>query len=472
MFELMSHNAQRLKNILTFFVLRTEWITHKELANELDTSVRTLSNDIKYLKERWGDHLNFESHPQFGIREHSLSVNHVESIINDMTKESLALSLIEILFFEPNMDLDYYVDALFTSRSSLLRSLNKIQEYLESKSIFVLHNNGKYSLYSEAELDLRKFFSRFFIELYQSDFARFPIAQGLKAFVDMVASKTKFADNDVSYNLIHFYIQISLYRENQGFQLEVRDRDIKKEQIYQSLRYTFKNLQVGSLSIIEDSVLSFKVSEDYKYNDSYIDKSIQSFIDSISKTFVYDIRKEDEDSIKLYLRNIYYQYRYYPALPLAVFSRIKYFCKMIEHESPVATEIMNSLILNLTYDLDLEYKSVKNDILYWVLVQIPAIIRRNNQEYTILLVTDLGSEHNHFIKSLIDNLSKLNSNLNLDIDIYPSRFYEGSDDASYNLIITTNQSIINSTLPLVLIHDFPTHNDLYMIQESLKKNPL
>lgn len=131
MINLLDSNALRINKIITILSTDTQWHHTKDLADDLNVSLRTIATDIKVIKQRWNHLLEIESSLIYGIRVLNRSESVRREIIHELILESNAALVLKLIFLKPQHNLDYYAENLFISKSTISRTIPKINTFLK-----------------------------------------------------------------------------------------------------------------------------------------------------------------------------------------------------------------------------------------------------------------------------------------------------------------------------------------------------
>ena len=478
MIELLDSNAQRMSNIVKKLGEDREWNKTAELAVLLNVSQRTVSNDLKMIKERWGTLLNFESSLKDGVRINNYSIISQETIIKALISESTAINLIELIFNQPYNNLDYYAEEIFTSRSTLLRVIPKINSFFRNLNFQIISDHSGYYFIADNEIHLRKFFARFFTELYDTDITRFKNELNFEfvtQFVQKIISNNKFAINDVAYSLFSFIVIVTLTRENQGFTYHIdpkRNRIKITESTLQSFLHDFPYITADSIRSLEFGIMEYRHSTHSEMQDKVLSHAILTYFNELQETFEIQINVDDRTSLEMFLSNLYYKFQTYPFESSILFNRVKKFSLSIQKENPHLIERFSPIAFNFASSLSLNYEHIIDDLIYFTISQLPEIITTPIGIKHILYLSDLGSEHGNFIARLIKGTFypyKQFSNLEIEVASREQPIKKSYLN-QYDCILTTLPNLNYPLDHILQINDYPTDQDLFNIFQLLKKD--
>lgn len=198
-------------------------LDYKSLCKELNCSFLTLQSEIGNLSalpevaaiNYVTSHLNIHYHHQYGTQKSHQS----------LLKESLALKLMELLFFTDPPSLEDLADQLFVSLSTLKRLLARTNRYLHNHYHFKI--DQKRLIFCGDEEKIRLFFLRYFSEAY--DTFDWPLSHQMpKQQIHLLLSafyKNKDISNFWDQQHLHLLIGINLYRYMHGHSCRTTQTD-------------------------------------------------------------------------------------------------------------------------------------------------------------------------------------------------------------------------------------------------------
>ena len=223
--RLIQNTMIRRVRLLDILIHSNQWTPIKELTNHLKCSQQTILSDCDYFENEWLDYVVMEISKKRGIRIYMHKNHSVSELYKKMMKNSSDLALLESFFFYPNKDTSFHVKRLYTSESSLYRSYKRLKLVLSDRNIDITHNEDKYDLVGENELQIRLFLMLYFCEAYEENEWPFPINKDY--IYELINSAIKIFPFKITLDSIKFFMYsmaISIIREEQGFTFSV-DRD-------------------------------------------------------------------------------------------------------------------------------------------------------------------------------------------------------------------------------------------------------
>jgi len=159
--ELLDSATKRRLNILEQLNRAANWISSTELAQLNQASLRTINNDLNYLKQHWAAYFKIETSKKNGVRLVTPQSSHVQIVYNAVFQRSDSFSLLENIFFDPNRNLEDWEESMFISESSLYRIANQLADSLERYDLTI--QKRPCQLTNHKELYVRYFYTTFFM---------------------------------------------------------------------------------------------------------------------------------------------------------------------------------------------------------------------------------------------------------------------------------------------------------------------
>ena len=78
--ELLDTPTQRRLKIIELLNEASDWISSNDLATKNNASLRTINNDVSYLKDNWSPNLLIETSKKSGVRLKTQPSSHVEMV--------------------------------------------------------------------------------------------------------------------------------------------------------------------------------------------------------------------------------------------------------------------------------------------------------------------------------------------------------------------------------------------------------
>jgi len=429
--NLLDTTTQRRLHIIEILNKRSDWISSNELAKLNNASLRTINNDIQYLKENWAPHLIIETSKKNGVRLSTTAASHIQMVYHYVLEQSELFQFLEKVFFTPNESIEYWEEELYTSESSLYRMIQQLNlsldEYHMSLEKTPCHLNAGNEIY------LRYFFTIYFNEKYSIHHWPFQLDRTKLLYLaqhiyDHVYQHEYFEVDDVQIMNLAYILAISLTRYLQGFHTD----EYENQYILERYRYIFldKKDLIGDVlfqktevtdDMIDDLINSIYFLKKKKLSEQELKEIVlctEQFVTHLSEDLHIAIDERSRFDIQRILRFMYLKYLTFPYPTVILFNQYYYNAKSIRNSYPFYTSVMTSLLSKMEKTMNFPWYSVLGDeILYWVMVKwerLPERLINNRKKVKILVISDHGVAHATLLRDLIYN----NFGLKVELDVY------------------------------------------------------
>ncbi|MBC3887122.1 hypothetical protein GH810_02210 [Acetobacterium paludosum] len=484
--KLLERSSQRIINILDVFVTQEGWITIGELSELVDAGVRTISNDVGIIKKRWGAELNIEVSTKWGIKLHNQNVATIGNVFKQIFNESIALKWLEEIFFFPGKRIEFYEDRLFVSRSTLIRTLPDLNKYLNTIGMEIKRINNQYNVIGNSEMHLRQLFSGFLLELHGLNLKKRELDVDLSLLKKILhqtlmknlePEETSFIFNNELFVVYYsMYYLVSLVRENQGFSdlrynnsSSYADTVIEDDELGR-LKVFFPNITSDSIQPISGFILSQYIGWDNIDEKWLVENETGLFYQRIFNGMRLLLNEEMHEKLEFMLRSLYLAQKFRPFSNSTLFDRIYYFSMTLKQYNFSLYQLFETNLNIFSKKTEMDMSGRIYDLLYWSSLILPEI-NHNRKPMRLLVISDFGVNHAHFIARYMENYFKNDvSDLTVDVGDYPEVLREGSFD-HYHIIVTTISHLSIDHNNIVLINDYPTEAnmfDLYRASHSVR----
>lgn len=110
MIHTLDVSSQRLINILKILLQEKEWVTPKNISDSLGVSEKTVNDDLKFIKDSWGDIVDIQTSYSLGIKATNISVSTFIKIQSQILLDSIPIKFLRVLMFYPYETLNDYAD--------------------------------------------------------------------------------------------------------------------------------------------------------------------------------------------------------------------------------------------------------------------------------------------------------------------------------------------------------------------------
>lgn len=217
--DLLDGSTLRRVNFIEIMLGNDDWWKMEDIASALTCSESTVKSDIDYFRISYSEDFHFVSSKQNGIRLKVSQNFQMDSFYQRIMKECLNVQLINLLFSESLHTLEEYADAMYTSVSSVKRSIEQVKKViakygldLQQKPLRII---GK-------EKQILFFYGVFFWEEYGTSFLELNYSYIKKAF-DVVTAFKEHMELSLSATLISkitIWATITFERLSKGHHME------------------------------------------------------------------------------------------------------------------------------------------------------------------------------------------------------------------------------------------------------------
>ncbi len=476
--RLMDAPSQRAIHILEKLADRKGWITIAELSDEVGASTRTIEKDLSMLRKRWGDNLQLEISRKNGVRLRNKNVANLGMILTELFNESVALRWIVELLFYPRRKIEFYEERLFASRSTLNRTLPKINQFLSSRGMEILNKSGKYEFVGRDEYYLRDFSTCFLIEMYGMDITKYDMSIDLKFIARLIGkSLSKYLSpkelqwvfsDDISLAYWSMFYFMSLLREENGYTIK-SDYPVEEVTPYDlaCIRRSFPHIGLNNLRAVYQAI--FKQYRGWSSNEErvLVDNEAEALLRRLFSEMNVVQNEETAGALKLVVECLYLVSKLRPYKTSVLFDRIAYFALSVKEINPhfynAAEKNLSVFSHNVKYDISSEL----NNFIYWVSLISPKLstsicLRK------VLLIDDFGSMHAKFLQKMFSQFFNSECSEVMKIDIYSGQGEPAEElIKDYDIVLTTVPKFHFSYPHAILINDYPSHEDFIGVYRAV-----
>ncbi|AEB30250.1 putative trans-acting regulator [Carnobacterium sp. 17-4] len=216
---LIDSSSLRRLELIELLNASDEWWTVEELAFCLNCSVRSVKADIYYYNISAHLPIKLITSNHHGVKLIVLTTFQMESVYQEILARNLNIQLLECLYNETNYSIEDYAERLFTSTSSIIRSIKQINLFLDQYKLSVQKNS---MTIVGSEKQIRYFYSVFFWEKYGAKVVvnEHPNFNEVSQIVHKLAKKTDITLSIITENKLSLYLLINLERISNGYILE------------------------------------------------------------------------------------------------------------------------------------------------------------------------------------------------------------------------------------------------------------
>lgn len=495
MITLLDDMNQRRLAILSLLVNTTDWITVGEIARRIGASERTVQTDLTQMKSEWDARLCIEVSLKNGVMLGCRSSTVVHAAYMDAFKQSIAMRFLRELVLFPSQNLDFYLSKLFVSKSTFLRLLPKIEDYLNRAQITIDKTNGKYKLCSENEQFVRKLLAEFYIEVrsesftnrtvqMQLAFANGSIPVNLERVFDIIRTIITQIQNDKRAKLMSkdelvlgemaSFLLCSLLRESQGIHIlcpALSTGDIHKED-FQYLKSIFPTLKPEHIRPVQQFFAQLIQEPEPEELALRVRQEALAFYNRLFQQMNVTCTPVALEKLQISLCLLFSYVKACPVTLAGFPKRFSHFSATLALSNPRLFEAISSGLRTFSDQLEIDMFPVLPELLMKICFCFPELSRATLLR-NLLVVSDSGISHARFLADFIRSL--LNGSNFSTIDIHAVALEDVLDPAFaqqcalYHILVTTTTSIPHQELfqRVIVIEDFPSNESIWKLHEVI-----
>lgn len=480
--RLLRNTVQRRLAIIDALREALEWQSTEAVAELLNCSVKTILSDVAAINESWGEYVGIDYSRSKGLRLNDALHNTPRQLSRELMDESDVLVFLERLFFQPNEDLDYWLNELFISEATFYRMIRQIDKVLGERGLVL--ERKPFRLTAPMEHWVRIFYVQLFVEKY--GLVEWPFELERERLVDFIETITQTFEielNDRELLENSYLLGTIIIRASQGFVLSAEEvpetNQITIDKLL-SLRSKAEWVLAGSDYQISESwsyevthcLFGAYLSTRYDTKCQMTRQHLANLLEELEQ--VYDVTLSRKQRTKLLQKLLWIQaaYQLYPYPRPILFDTTAYFYRNAQLQYPHFTKCVRQLLLNLermTGDpwFSQFYFAVLTS-LFKEWEGLAHALELNAAKSQILVVSDSGKSHEKMLAELIETRFRNRVLLTtyggsaLTID------WEESFE-KYDLVVS---NFLIKDYPydnLKIVDDFLTESDLSSIRSIIEK---
>lgn len=479
--------TQRRLNILEQLNEADTWVSSNQLATLNNASLRTIHNDINFLKETYTPYLTIETSKKNGVRLLFHSCSHLKMVYQDIYKQSDAFSLIESVFFDTSLSIERWGTRLFVSESSLYRIVNDITISLGQFNLTLEKKPCR--ILGKKELDVRYFFVRFFKEKYFIYDWPFEASKDdsfhlCSLLLDL--TKTKL-DENLLIQMCHL-VNISLIRSSQGFtinekltapQAAIVEKIKQQPDIMGYLNNLFAtyNLEpsheeIGQLVYCLANFITYWIYDEAQAAEA--NHTIGLLVNNIKTTFRIDLEPDLEETLFQEIRQAYLFYNIFPYQNYLLFDEYQEYKNTIQKDFPIFSQVIKQKLLKIENESNFPwYRLLYPKILYILITQwefLAEKIDERKAKVAVLVLSDQGQAHTNFlIRQVTHSFGDRATFYSAESDLFFFEKTTSENFESYDLVLTTFATDLIPCKKLIVINNIPSNHDWQIMRQAIKK---
>lgn len=417
---LLNNKEQRLISFLSYLNIHKK-ITLKEVSTYLNCSKSTVINDIHYFSKNWSHLVSITLNKDHVITFQSTSNGNTNKIIRDISINSLEILFMKELFLQPNQNIYYYADKIFTSPATLYRVIKKLNTNLKNTNISIHANQKKYHFVSPSKIHLYFFIVKNTENLYGLEIPTFSNQERFRLFNSLFPGSL---DEEQYFLFLIWELSEKSIHTTQALNFKTLFT------IYQSIPIT-KHL---------DTILNQFLTDVSTY--LVID---QEDLSTIRHIFLFTIKRD----ILLSSFETHFPNRYH----LFIDAYAKQNTCLFSNLEPILKAVIKQLGISIEFSFD---------YLLFLLIKNFSTAERKIFLKNIFLYSDLGQQHAQFLAQLIK--SKFSHTIN-QIHIVAFDFFDTYQLKKNDVIIST--SYLETELPIIFVDDMLSDEQLLELKAKL-----
>lgn len=480
--RLLKNTTQRRLAIIGVLRDLIGWQNPEMIADLLDCSMKTILSDVEAINDLWGEHVGVEYSRTNGLRLNDALHNKTRQLARNLMDESEAFMFLERLFFQPNEDMDYWINDLYISEATFYRMIKQLDKVLKEKGLVL--ERRPFRITAKNERWVRVFYVQLFLEKYGLN--EWPFELERERMIDFIKSADQSFDiayNDRDILESSYLLAIIIIRTSQGFLLTENEKfDLNQDLIDQIL-----TLRPAVDRAVQDT--QYVVTEHWYYDIAnslfcpcFITRFepscqitlsyLESFLGELELAYDLPLTDKRRKTILQKLLQVQTAYQVWPYARSILFDSAAYFSRNAKVQYPHFTKYVHQLLLRLerrTGDpwFSQFYFSVVQ-ILFKEWEGLAHSLDEHSAKVKIFVVSDSGESHAKMIAELIQSRFYYR----VVIETHEGSVLDFEHDESfmdYDLVIA-NYPIKNySYSNLKIVDDFLTESDLSSIGSYVKE---
>ncbi|MGM0165314.1 hypothetical protein IGI39_000256 [Enterococcus sp. AZ135] len=480
--RLLKNTTQRRLAIIGVLRDLIGWQNPEMIADLLDCSMKTILSDAEAINDHWSEHVGVEYSRTKGLRLNDALHNKTRQLARNLMEESEAFTFLERIFFQPNEDMEYWINELYISEATFYRMIKQIDKVLKEKGLVL--ERRPFRITAKNERWVRVFYVQLFLEKYGLN--EWPFDLERERMLDFIKNANRSFEidyNDREMIESSYLLAIIIVRTSQGFilsereKLELNQPLIDKiltlrpaaDRTVQGTKYTVTNqwyYEVANSLFCSCFITRFDPS------CQITSRHLENFLGELELSYELSLSEGQRKNILQKLLKIQASYQVCPYPHSILFDSAAYFSRNAKLQYPHFTKYVHQLLLRMertTGDpwFSQFYFSVLT-VLFKEWEGLAHSLDVHSAKVQILVVSDSGKSHAEMLAELIRSrfyyrvVIESHQGSVLDF-VHDERFKE------YDLVIA-NYPIKNYSYGnLKIVDDFLTESDLSSIGSFVKE---
>ena len=412
--NLLDTSSARRLQLLELLISEDEWWTIEELSHKLRCSVGTIRADIQYHNGLLNGDACIETSKQHGIKLTTVDSFQMESVYRKVMEGCLNFQIIDKLFELDIPSIEDLAELLYTSASSIIRSLKQINVFLGAYDLAIQSKPVKII---GTEKQIRYFFSVFLWDYYSASFDEFHhhLLDTAQTYIDLLPKNVNTPIfSEITQGKIVLWLVICLERIEQGYfidhEYEVFPFKIsKKEPLFDSLQ---KELSF-TIPLEEQCFMSYLYqNKDGPIDDAYLTENpkisslyqdISTFIDAVKKQTGYTLENQSCFITNL-IRHYFYRSLFKGPNHILV-DRVERNDKALEKNFDKFTKAVREVLVASPANNWIEKMRENEDNLIFTLitfwVELAQQVAQEKEKVQVVVVSQYGLQHELFLSDML-----------------------------------------------------------------------
>ena len=486
--NILEQYEQRKLKIIETLYFSEDWMNISILAEKVNCSERTIKQDIFSLRELVSE--EYLQTSQKGIRLSLPTHLSIEMVYRSILKESANFNLLENLFHDETKTLEEMADFLYTSPTTLKRTIKKINFSLKDYSLQIQTNpcqlNGP-------EANIRAFYICYFMERYTHFEWPYPTIDR-KTFENFLIISAKFIHTKLNFpdfERVKHWIAVSLIRTQKGHYVEIRKNnltqyipDLKKfrfilKPLENKMNISFEPQfieQVFAVFLNNSYAFSYEKLIKETETDVEMKKSIDllsNLLTTLSKQVEIPIPNKEHLLLDLYnLSKLVTRHNnHMRKVTHILFDQKDFFVRSLEEDIPDFIRLAKKQINHYQKKMNLIFSDhSKVELLYTLIIHWDNLLielHRQRKKAKILIISNYDLEHAKMIRNLID--IHYHDDVTSEIYLEPRLSLKQLKKMDYDVLISTTSFEPIQDKKIICIQNIPTEQNLREIKLAINR---
>lgn len=484
--DVLEKYEQRKLALIEILYFYKDWMTIPVLAEKLLCSERTVKQDILSVKHSLPDEYLQTSYR--GICLFLPTHISIETIYRSVLKESVNFNLLENLFHDETKTLEEMADFLYTSPTTLTRTIKKINLALSDYSLQIQTNPCQLI---GPEESIRTFYICYFMESYTHFEWPYPTIDQkvFDNFLILAAKFVHFQWNFSDFVRVKHWIAVSLIRAQKGHYVEIKQNNLAKyipdlSKFHFILKPLEKKMNISFQPQFIEQVFAVFLNNHFNFTydqlikesetDPELKKSVHllsDLLDTLSKQAGVPIPNKEHLLLDFYnlskivsrsndqIRKVTY----------ILFDQKDFFVRSLEADVPDFVHLARKQILAYRKKMDLIFSKHSVDELIYTLVihwdNLLIELHKQRKKAKVLIISTYDLEHAQLIRDIID--IHYHDDVTSEIYLEPRLSLKRLKKMDYDILISTTSFDPIQGKKIICIQNIPTERNLREIKLAI-----